>query len=109
MCNPKMNFITKKTARGFSFLSFLWEIQTKLFLRTAVSHTHVQVMSTRLMFTRTVFQFLFWISQLKSKEGNPQNLDFKFTLKTDFCFQILLLLSGFQNLNTDFSIKHRLH
>ena len=63
----------------------------------------------RLLFLRTVFQILFWISQSNGKNENPKT-DIS-ALKSIFGFRVRLQIRNpdFQNLNPDFSIDRTLN
>ena len=53
----------------------------KLSLRTAVLHAHAYLAKRRPLFTRTVLQILFRISQSNDKKGNPKNPDLDFLIE----------------------------
>ena len=71
MRNTKTDFNDEISVIGFLFLLFEWESAKgygKMSLRTAVLYVHAKLTKRRPLFTRTVLQILFQISQSNSKK-----------------------------------------
>ena len=61
-------------------MSFDWEIRKRICL-TVLVNSGLSCANDSPLFTRTVWQILFWISQSNDKKGNPKNQDLDFLIE----------------------------